>query len=214
MGQVINTEYPDLVRSLFPHYRYETAVPYRDGFFLIKNLNQTDYGRLKQFTRYIVVSKTYTGEVWDRERIIEHCKTLTKTRRKPSYEDMDDTEFEKNVKVFAVCGKWPYDVDEANIYQLYKNIDSRDALKIYLGMRNDGVPPHILLYSILTFVGKVLSSEGSNPGNVNFNYFELMRSKKRRMSNNFKEAITRFSKQVPEMDDDMKVLRLLIDLGV
>jgi hypothetical protein len=210
---IINSEYPELIRFIFSNLRYEMTFPRRDNFMLIKNLSHNENRALETMNNYVIVSKNYATETWGRDEIVDYCKTQLKSRRKPTFETMSDKEFEKNVKVFWVTGKWMTEDIESGMFNLYKNLDSKHARWVeYFSMLDKGVHPMQIFYSLLTFATKVLDMKGDISG-IKKGYAAVLLSKKRRVEENFKPAIATYSKYGREIEPEFKVLRFIMDLG-
>lgn len=209
---IISTEYPELVRFLFSNLRFEKEVPMRDNFLLIKTLSHKEFQMLTRFTNYVVISKSYATAEWGRDEIFEFCKSELKSRRKPSYSLMSDDDFIKNVKVFWITGKWVTEDIETGLFHLYQQIDSKSARWVeYYKMRELGVHPLAIFSSMLTFISKVFDVQ--NASGVSKGYLSVLLSKKGKIQENFKEAISNYAAFDKDIDPDFKVLRFLMDLG-
>lgn len=213
MKLVINTEYSELLRFLFKELRYEKSFPIRDNFMLVKQLSHKENRALERFSNYVVVSKTFATEEWGRTEIFEYVKARLKSRRKPSYEIMTDREFIKNMKIFWVTGKWVTEDIESGMFDLYKTLDSKSLRWVeYFKLRDRGVHPMAIFYSLLTFVGKVYDLDKGMSG-LKKGYAAVLSSKRRRVMDNFKNAISVYSESEKDVDDDFRVLRFLMDIG-
>jgi len=207
---VVNTEFPELVRFLFPELREEKSFPMRDGFFLKKNLTGREQASLERFNNYVIVSQNYFTEVWGKQEIFNYIAAKINSKRKPKFELMPKEEFEKNVKVFAVCKVWVTEDEESNMFELYQSIDNAYRYKRFFEVK--AVTPSVMIfYSLLTFINKAMTVTAESM--VGKGYFRVLQSKKRRISENFKNAITTYTTYGKEVDEDFKVLRFLIDIG-
>lgn len=211
MQLIVSTEYEGLLKFLFKELREEHgSIPIRDNFFLIKLLSHTDTRMLDRFQNYVVVSKTFSTVEWGRQEIFDFCKEKTKSRRKPDLEKLSDDEFEKNIKIFLLTGVWISDTEENTMFDLYSNIDSKGGkIKEYFKLRDNNMPAGQIMYSVLTFCGRVLDGGG---GNVSKGYMAKIESKKSTISKNFSKAIKTFAHYEGDLDDN-KVLKFLMDIG-
>jgi hypothetical protein len=210
MKLIVNTEYVDLLRFIFSEYREEKRIPFRDNFFLIKNITSKEIGIVERFSNCIIVSSTYFEAEWGRKEIFEYVAEKIKSRRKPKFDLMSKEEFEKNVKVFMISKTWLTEDEESGVFELYKNLDSIYRFKTYFELRVN-LQPYIIFYSILTFVNKTLTI--TDPEVAGKGYFRIMQSMKRRIQSNFKKALTTYSNYDRSVDDSFKCLRFLMDIG-
>jgi hypothetical protein len=211
MKMIINTQYADLLRFIFSSLREErNNVPYRDNFFLIKNLNNTDTRILERHNNYVIVSKSYATLTWGRLEIFEFCRDRIKSRRKPVFDKMSDKEFEKNIKVFLLTGKWVTEDEDSTIFPLYANIDNqKERLRIYFDLREQGMQPGYIFYSVLTFCSRVLNGDTQS---VSAGYAKKIHSKKSTITRNFKTAMSSLALYKGDLTDE-KVLYFIQSLG-
>lgn len=207
--RLIKTDYPGVVRAMYPELRLERKLPYRDNFLLLREISYNDKLKFDRFTNYIVISKNYFEEEWTRETIIMMIKKMIKSRRKPEFEKMSDDEFEAAAKVFLLTGYWPPDAEETGVFEMFKKIDKTDRFALFFNII-EKVHEKALFYALLTFAAKAMDLK---PDEVSAGYLRILKSKERVIKRNFIPALNNYSKAGEYMDDDMRILRFIYDLG-
>jgi hypothetical protein len=213
MKLIVNTEYQDIVRYLFSGYRLEKEFPIRDNFFIVKNISHKENMLLDRFNNYVIVSKNFFTEVWGKEEIFQYLIDNKRTRKKtvPQFDGMSDAEFEKYIKIMYLTGTWAYDDSTEGLLELFKNIDSGARYKEYFTLLSTGMDPMYIFYGILTMIKKSLGYMELT--NVNNNFFILLKNKNTVLSRNIVKSLERWAQWDKNVDDDMKVLRFIKDIG-
>ena len=206
---VSSTKYPDLVRFIFPHLRYMKVIPLQDGFFMIRDLINSDLRTLEQFHEYVIVSQYFAEQDWGRQEIVDFVCQKIRTRRKPKFDWMTDGEFVDSVKLLYVANMWPEFDQHAVVFELFKNIDSYKRVETYFKLRQD-LSPYEIFYSILTFVRRCFDENVRyevSPG-----YLRVIESKSTIIKKNFNRSIKAFARQ-GDIDQDFKALSFISSLG-
>lgn len=211
MKKIMTTDYPELLRFIFSDLRYETSFPFRDNFMLVKNLTHQETYRLKQFQNYLIISTSYAEEHWGRQEVFDYVKSKVKSRRKPAFGTISDIDFEKNIKIFILCGDWvTVDID-SQLYKLYGCLnEQRRSLEELMRLLDMGISPIAIIYSLLTFAGKSL--DVSNVIGASSKYYTLLKSYTHTFKRTLSPALTNMSR-LTNCDDTLKVIRFVMDLG-
>lgn len=209
---IVKCGFPGVLRLMYPRLRTEKKVPMRDGFFLQKDISYNESIGLGMYQEFVIVSGAYFEVEWGREDIVEEIRKLKKWKRRPKeFDQLTDEEFDQRAKVFMLIGHWPYDEESESMFELFRMVDRPQRIQEYIKL-SETFHPKAIMYALLTFVGKSVGLENSD--GVSSGYYRVLSSKKRTLTKNFRRALNTYSKYDKDMDEWMRVMRFVHDLGV
>lgn len=206
---IVRTDYKELVKFIHPELVEVSRVPLFDNFLMTGKIKYSDRQMLGRFKNCIVLSDYMADEEWGREDIVNLVLKKINSRRKPSYADMGSVEFVDRVKLLYASGMWEDPGDGSGVFELFKNMDSYKRVKEYYKLRESGLHPLVIMSSVLTFVNKCFDDDIKFV--VKGGYLRIIERVSGMVRSNFKKAIEKYS--VSGLDDDMRVLLFIIDLG-
>lgn len=218
IGKTVKVNDPDDLLFFYPTFEKRTHLVFTDvdkNILYVGKMKSNLLRNLQVGTKaFINTAGMHDYDFTDREFLLKFV--FSKWNKEPpkylaqTHDSFDDDEFMYCCKVYWVCGRWPYRVDEGvTLFDLFKgSVDSvKDMLKVFFELQTR-YPFYVIESSFITFINRSMSIEDQN---VSPAYLRLLKTFNSKSSSKIKPAILEYA-QSKIKNEELKFIDFILNL--